>query len=442
MSNLSLFWLLPFASLLALIAMGPVLFPKFWERNYGFAAGFCALLVLLPMLITQDIALTGHEFMVVMVQEYLPFMILLSALFTICGGIVIRGDVAPSAFNNTAILLIGGILASIMGTTGASMVLIRPLIRINLGRKYQQHLIIFFIFIVANIGGVLTPLGDPPLFLGYLNGVDFFWTTTKLLPDFCFLILALLAIFYGLDYYFMKKDTDFRHNADKFKNIHLVGKINVFLLILLLIAVIFFGAIPSLGTLDLWGLDYQINDLFRNLFLLFLTIASWVLTPKTYHQENGFNFHPITEVAKLFFGIFICLIPIIAILSERERGSLSFLFAIIQDSNGNANPFAYYWLTGLLSSFLDNAPTYLVFFNAAGGNAGELMTTGAPILAAISAGAVFMGANSYIGNAPNLMVKSIAEHHHIKMPSFMGYCGWALVILVPLLAVNSWLFHS
>ncbi len=421
--------------------MGPILFSKLWEKYYGFASAFCALLVILPMAIFYGFDFTAHQILHVMLLEFIPFIILLTALFTICGGIVIRGDIAPSPLNNSLVLLAGAFLASIMGTTGAAMVLIRPLIRINLGRKFQQHIIIFFIFIVANIGGALTPLGDPPLFLGYLKGVNFFWTTTHLLPQFLLMIGCLLVIFYAIDTYFFKKDKNFHHNKDKYEDIHYAGGVNVFLLILLLVAVVFFGSIPSLGNWQIFGINYGINEFARNIFLLGLIIASKLLTHESYHRENGFNFHPIIEVAKLFFGIFICLLPIIAILSERENGALRGLFQIILDENGQAIPSAYYWLTGLLSSFLDNAPTYLVFFNAAGGNPEYLMGEGANILAAISAGAVFMGANSYIGNAPNLMVKSIAEHRHIKMPSFFGYCLWALCILGPLLWLNAWVFY-
>ncbi len=385
---------------------------------------------------------TTHQIAHVMVFEYIPFLLLLAALFTTCGGIVIRGNIHATPLINTGILGVGALLASIMGTTGAAMVLIRPLLRLNHGRANAQHLVIFFIFLVANIGGSLTPIGDPPLFLGYLKGVSFFWTTIHLLPQFLLSVGILLLVFYGLDSYYFKRDITFKNAKTKYEPIHLAGDINVFLLLLILAVVIMFGSLASNGHIIIYGMEYPVNDLLRNGFLLAIILASIKLTPPTYHEENGFSFEPIIEVAKLFFGIFICLLPIIAILNERGDGALAGLFTILNDKNGQPNPTMYFWLTGILSSFLDNAPTYLVFFNAAGGNANHLMGEGAIILSAISAGAVFMGANSYIGNAPNFMVKSIAENRHIKMPSFFGYCLWALLILIPLFIINSLVFYS
>ena len=322
----------------------------------------------------------------------------------------------------------GTALASWMGTTGAAMLLIRPVIRANAWRKNKTHVIIFFIFLVANIGGSLTPLGDPPLFIGFLKGVDFFWTTKYMLLPMIFVSILLLIIFYFIDLFYYKKEISKRPTLEKI-NFSIDGKFNLLLLVGVIISVIFSGAYKNnLGSIYLLGNELMFSFIFRDMFLILLTIASYKATSLSLRQENGFSWFPITEVAKLFAGIFITVIPAISILKLDYSSSFSGLSSSI-----------YFWLTGVLSAFLDNAPTYLVFFTSTNLSASELMSD-VIILLAISSGAVFMGALTYIGNAPNFMVRSISEENNISMPSFFGYMAWSVAILVPILVIYSFLW--
>jgi Na+/H+ antiporter NhaD/arsenite permease-like protein len=324
-----------------------------------------------------------------------------------------------------------------MGTTGASMLLIRPLIRANDNRQHKAHVIVFFIFIVSNAGGSLTPLGDPPLFLGFLKGVDFFWTVRHIFPETLFLIGSLLAIFYALDswFYHRKEELLAMDPTPDSKNIGFDGVFNFWLLGVVASLVLMSGLWKSNLSFNLMGTEVGLPGLLRDVGLVVVTIVSFKLTAATVHTDNQFSWEPMFEVAKLFAGIFLTIIPVIAMLKAGLDGPFSAVITAVTNPNGTPNPAAYFWASGLLSSFLDNAPTYLVFFNTAGGDAKVLMTTLAPTLAAISAGAVFMGANTYIGNAPNLMVKAIAESRGLKMPSFFGYMAWSVCILVPLFFV-------
>jgi Na+/H+ antiporter NhaD/arsenite permease-like protein len=325
-----------------------------------------------------------------------------------------------------------------MGTTGAAMLLIRPLLRANKERKHKVHIVIFFIFLVANIGGSLTPLGDPPLFLGFLKGVDFFWTTKAMFLPMLFMIISLLIIFYFYDTFQYRKESDLPVPTNNEK-ISVKGSFNLLLI---------FGVVCSVLLSGFWrpGIDFtifhvhvELQNLARDILLLILTYLSWTYTSKEIREGNEYTWFPIQEVAKLFAGIFITIIPAIAILKAGKSGALSSIINSVSSDTGPVN-YMYFWLTGILSSFLDNAPTYLVFFNTAGGDAQVLMGELSQTLLAISAGAVFMGANTYIGNAPNFMVKSIAESSGIKMPSFFGYFFYSLVILFPLFIVVSLLF--
>ncbi len=438
-ATLSLAWALPFAGILLSIALFPLLAPHFWEHHFGKISGFWAALVLIPMALVFGFTPATHALSHTALLEYIPFILLLLALFTVAGGIVVSGNLHGSPATNTAILAIGTVLASIIGTTGASMVLIRPIMRANDDRKHNVHVIVFFIFLVSNIGGSLTPLGDPPLFLGFLRGVDFFWTTTHLLPETAFCAIALLAAFFVLDTIIYRREGHNKKDPTPDKPIRIKGGIN-FILIGVIIAAILLSARVKLGTFTILGTEVAIQNVLRDITMIVVTLVSLRLTPKASHEANGFSWGPIQEVAKLFAGIFVTIIPVLAMLQAGKNGAFAPLVALVTNPDGSANNAAYFWMTGALSSFLDNAPTYLVFFELAGGDPAYLMTKGALTLTAISAGAVFMGANTYIGNAPNFMVYAIARNGGVKMPSFFGYMLWSGLILVPLFLVATFLF--
>jgi Na+/H+ antiporter NhaD/arsenite permease-like protein len=374
-----------------------------------------------------------------MLEEYVPFIILLTALFTVAGGICLHGDLHGSPRLNTGLLALGTVLASIMGTTGAAMLLIRPLLRANEHCKHVVHRVVFFIFLVANAGGALSPLGDPPLFLGFLNGVSFFWTTVHLAAPTLFICVILLALFYALDRYYFTKEKVV-HRSEVKTPLSVDGKIN-FVLLAAVVALVLMSGLWKPGIeFDVFGTHVALQNAVRDVLLVAVSLLSLALTPKSARAGNAFNWAPIEEVAKLFAAIFITIAPVIMILRAGADGAFAGIVHMVTDASGKPIDIAYFWATGLLSSFLDNAPTYLVFFNLAGGDAPTLMTTGASTLAAISAGAVFMGANSYIGNAPNFMVKAIAESRGIVMPGFFAYLGWSAVILLPLFLLTGWLF--
>ncbi|MGH8846853.1 MAG: sodium:proton antiporter, partial [Polaromonas sp.] len=375
----------------------------------------------------------GTSLVHALVAEYIPFIILLTALFTVAGGIFIRGNLHGSPGLNAGLLLIGAVLASFMGTTGASMLMIRPLIRANDNRTHTAHIVVFFIFIVSNAGGALTPLGDPPLFLGFLKGVDFFWTLKQIFPQTLFLIGVLLAIFYVLDsWYYRKEGVLPMDPTPDTGRLGFEGAFNFVLLAGVAGLVLLSGLWKSPVVLDVYGTEVGLPGLVRDAGLIAITLLSLKLTADKVHQDNQFSWGPMLEVAKLFAGIFLTIIPVIAMLKAGTGGPFGSIVSAVTRPDGQPDPAMYFWATGALSSFLDNAPTYLVFFNTAGGDPQVLMKTLALTLAAISAGAVFMGANTYIGNAPNLMVKAIAEERGIKMPSFFGYMAWSGAVLIPL----------
>ena len=439
-ASLGLAWAAPFCGILLSIALLPLLVPHFWERHQGKIAGLWALLALLPIAAFQGTKIAAAVFLATLVQDYFPFIVLLFALFTVAGGVAIRGNLHGSPGVNLLLLAIGTALASVIGTTGASMVMIRPLLRANDDRRRNSHVVVFFIFLVANIGGSLTPLGDPPLFLGFLHGVDFFWTTTHLLPETLFLSLVLLAIFFVLDSFIYRRDRAKAGNPTPDSPVQLAGAVNLLLIGVIVAAILMSGSL-RLGGVSLWGIEIAFADLARDLILLGVAGASLALTPKSLRQENGFSWAPIKEVAKLFAGIFATIIPVLAMLRAGGEGAFAPLVTLVTHADGSSNPAAYFWASGGLSSFLDNAPTYLVFFNLAGGDAAQLMGAGALTLTAISAGAVFMGANSYIGNAPNFMVYAIARQQGVKMPNFFGYMLWSGGILLPLFVLTTLLFY-
>ncbi len=441
-SQLSVVWGVPFAGILLSIALMPLLLPHFWHHHFGKVAAAWALAFLLPFAAVFGTGVAGSNLIHALLAEYIPFIVLLTALFTVSGGIFIRGNLHGSPGLNTSILAIGAVLASFMGTTGASMLLIRPLIRANDNRRHVAHVVVFFIFIVSNAGGSLTPLGDPPLFLGFLKGVDFFWTVKNIFPETLFLVGSLLAIFYALDWYYYHKREELlpRDPTPDSRNIGFDGSVNFVLLAGVVALVLMSGIWKSTVSFNIAGTEVGLPGIVRDVGLVLITLISLKLTPAQVHADNQFGWGPMQEVAKLFAGIFLTIIPVIAMLKAGVNGPFGAVVSAVTRPDGSPDVMMYFWITGLLSSFLDNAPTYLVFFNTAGGDAQVLMTTLAPTLAAISAGAVFMGANSYIGNAPNLMVKAIAEDRGVKMPSFFGYMLWSCGVLIPLFIVMTFIW--
>jgi Na+/H+ antiporter NhaD/arsenite permease-like protein len=441
-SKLGIWWAVPFAGLLLSIALLPLQAPSLWHHHFGKIAAGWALAFLIPCAVMFGPALAGVELLHTMLLEFIPFIILLLALFTVAGGVLIRGNLHGSPILNTTLLAIGTAIASIAGTTGASMLLIRPMIRANDNRLHNAHVIVFFIFLVSNIGGALTPLGDPPLFLGFLKGVDFFWPTVYLFKQTAFCVVVLLIGFFLLDTYLFSIDKDYPPKPDPTPDsrLRVVGMLNVALLFAILFAVLMSGVWKPGIKASVGGVEVELQNVARDLLLLMITWISWRFTRADVREGNGFTWGPIIEVAKLFAGIFITIIPAIAILRAGKDGALSGVVNLVTDAQGQPINAMYFWLSGGLSSFLDNAPTYLVFFNMAGGDAAKLMGPLAATLAAISCGAVFMGANTYIGNAPNFMVKAIAEERGVKMPSFFGYMLWSGGILVPLFVLVTWIF--
>jgi len=399
----------PFVLMLLAIALAPLWMPRWWESNGNklLVSALLGLPILAVYLGRRPAALGA------VAEEYVSFIILLAGLYVISGGILLRGDLEATPETNVTFLALGSALASFIGTTGASMLLIRPLLQTNRERTHVRHTVIFFVFLVSNIGGMLTPLGDPPLFLGYLQGVPFTWTF-RLLPHWGFQVLLLLALYFLWDrrQYAREPVGARRRDRTQVEPLRLSGAFNFVALALVVLAVAFLTA-P-------W----------REASIVLLAALSFWRTPSAIRQANGFTAHPILEVAVLFLGIFLTMIPALELL--RLRGS----------ELGVREPWHFFWASGLLSSFLDNAPTYLVFL-ALGQSLGlspEIVAVPHAILAAISVGAVSMGANSYIGNAPNFMVKSIAEERGVKMPSFFGYMLYSGGILLPLFVIVTVVF--
>ncbi|MBP7738398.1 MAG: sodium:proton antiporter [Spirochaetes bacterium] len=429
---LSLWWIIPFAGILLSIALFPLLAPHFWHHHYPKVSAFWALVMAIPFIVMYK-GVAIYEIAHIYIIDYIPFIILLWSLFTVAGGIYVKGTLKGSPLVNTVILIIGTILASWIGTTGASMLLIRPILRSNEWRTHKVHTIIFFIFLVSNIGGSLTPLGDPPLFLGFLHGVPFFWTL-HILPHMLFVSAILLVIYFLIDsFYYKKEDKSLMTTGEK-EPLKIEGGHN-FLFLGGVIGGVLLSGLVKIGEVNIFGIHQSIENFIKDAILILMGILSLKTTSDAVRKGNDFSWAPIKEVAYLFAGIFMTIIPALAILKAGENGALAVLI------KSTEKPAHYYWATGILSSFLDNAPTYLTFFNSALGKfypgmteaeaVSKLIVEKVDYLAAISAGAVFMGANTYIGNAPNFMVKSIAEESGVKMPSFFGYMfKYSIPILV------------
>lgn len=425
---------IPYSILMLSLALMPLVLPKLWHR---FEKSILLVITLLAIAIIfyveQQQCLKTFAHM--LLHEYIPFMAIVFALYTASSGIYLELNVADSLKNNVVILISGAILANFIGTTGASMLLIRPFLRLNNNRAYKNHLGVFFIFLVSNIGGVLTPLGDPPLFLGYLMGVDFFWITKHAFVPFCLSIFLCISVFIIIDR--LKNRYTFSHQNTP--SIKIQGKRNILLVILIAIITIFVTKLPKANLLTVFHNEISLQQLVRDIGYIAIGIISIIITPKKIHQLQHFNFSPIHEIGRVFFVIFLSLIPISAMLNMGTDGHFKELFNFT-NPNGIASPTHYFWMTGVLSAFLDNAPTYLLFFKMAGNNA-ELLMQNTSLLLAISLGSVFMGALTYIGNAPNMMVRNIAKQSGLHMPSFLGYMGWSFLILLPIFAIISLMLH-
>ena len=439
-ATLGLAWAIPFAGLLLSIALLPLLAPVFWHHHFGKVAAAWALATVVPLALAFGTGTALHEMVHLLLLDYLPFIVLIGTLFTVTGGIRIHGNLHGSPSMNTALLALGTVLAGWMGTTGASMLLIRAVIRANDDRRHKTHVFVFFIFLVSNIGGALTPLGDPPLFLGFLKGVSFFWTTEHLFGEMLLSAIVLLGLFYAIDSYWYRREGHLPRDPTPDSPLRLSGGVNIVLLLAVVGAVLASGTWKPGVEFTVMGVPLELQHVLRDVALLALSALSLWVTSRQIRRDNGFGWAPMAEVAKLFAGIFVTIAPVLAILRAGRDGAFAPLVALVTTADGQPANAWYFWLTGILSSFLDNAPTYLVFFNLAGGDAATLMGPLASTLAAISCGAVFMGANSYIGNAPNFMVKAVVEEAGIRMPSFFGYMAWSCAILLPLFVLQTLLF--
>jgi Na+/H+ antiporter NhaD/arsenite permease-like protein len=434
----------PFAIYLLAIAVIPIAFGHFWEKNRNKL--IVALIMSAPVLVFLLAREGGAHELIRTGADYAAFMALLAGLFTISGGICLRGALVGTPFVNTAFLAVGTVLASIVGTTGASVLLIRPLLRANERRAYTTHVIVFFIFIVSNGAGLLTPLGDPPLFLGFLRGVPFTWTF-RLLPQWALVNGSLLVIFFAVDRLIFararggglqRRAGATAPSAPEDGPLRIEGALNILWLLGMVVVVFLIGAHGE----QVFG-DGHLRALAQVAGTLGFAALSFKTTAPSVHAQNRFSWGPIVEVAVVFVGVFITMVPAMSFLAERGA------------SLGITKPWHFFWASGVLSSVLDNAPTYLTFASlatgvAGGGGAGALSpgdlgalaghAVGQELLMAISCGAVFMGAVTYMGNGPNFMVKAIAEQHHVRMPSFFGYTIWSFAILMPIFAIVSRVF--
>lgn len=443
----SLLYCIPFAGILLCIALFPLVMPTWWEEHQAPVVLAWSLAFIVPFVMGFGAHHTAEVVLECIINDYLTFIVLLFGLFCVAGNITLEGDLAGSPRINVGLLLFGTLLSSWVGTTGASMLMVRPIIKMNSWRKRKRHIMIFFIFLISNIGGCLTPIGDPPLLMGFMRGVPFFWSL-RLLPILAFNAAVLLFVFYHLDMRAYRKDIAEGRKPDISKpgtEIRIAGLHNLIFLAAIVVAVLLSGTLPGLplfrnadgtvrgipilGEVTLtWPAVIEIAIILASAWLSFRTTSAKVRT------ENHFTWGAIKEVAILFIGIFITMQPALMIL--KANGA----------SLGLDSPYQMFWATGALSSFLDNTPTYLVFLTTAGslgfteGLATALGTVPAKMLVAISCGAVFMGANTYIGNAPNFMVKSISDENGVRMPSFFGYILWSLGFLIPVFILDTLIF--
>lgn len=445
--NIPLWLCIPFAGLLLCIAVLPLVKAEWWEKNQPYAVIFWSLLFIIPFAVKFGMGEAAEVVLDCIIKDYLTFIVLLFGLFCVAGNITVEGNLVGSPRVNVLLLAIGTLLSSWVGTTGASMLLVRPVIKMNAWRKNKTHIMVFFIFLVSNIGGCLTPIGDPPLLMGFSRGVPFFWSL-RLFPVLLLNMIVLLAVFYRFDKKAYMRDIASGAMPEikegdpliKIKGLH-----NLIFLVMIIAAVILSGVLPEMpifqnGAGEVIGIHIykdivlELPAIIEIVIILLAAFLSFKTTNERIRKENHFTWGAIKEVAILFIGIFITMQPALMILKS-VGGSL-----------GINKPFEMFWITGALSSFLDNTPTYLVFLTTAGvmgftsGVKTVLGTVPIRMLMAISCGAVFMGANTYIGNAPNFMVKAISDENGVKMPSFFGYMLWSLGILIPVFILDMLIF--
>jgi Na+/H+ antiporter NhaD/arsenite permease-like protein len=428
----------PFAGILLSIALAPLLVPRLWPDHYGkFAFGWAAITAVLIGLEhgpTRAVSEVVH----VLAHDYIPFIVMLFAFFTLTSGLILRGTLPGTPLVNTGVLASGAMIASVVGATGASILLIRPLLAANAHRRVRQHIVIFLIFLVCNIGGALSPLGNPPLFLGYLQGVGILWPLQNLWPATAFTTIVLLLLFFALDSFLARQDKPRPKSAPR--DLRLGGLINVPLVLIAIGVIAICGAWTPLIEFTIAGQTFAVQHVLRDLILIGVALASLLLSDRAARAAQGFEWDPLVEVAILFAAIFVCMTPVLDMLQAGPSGPFAPIFALVTHRDGTPDNSAFFWASGLLSGVLDNAPTYLAFFNLAGGNAAHLTGPLAPTLTAISLGAVFMGALTYIGNAPNFMVQTIARRAGVAMPSFFGYLLWSGAILLPLFLLVDFIF--
>ena len=445
-AGISLVFAIPFVGMLLCLAICPLVIPEKWEKWRWLFVLFWSLLFLIPFALTYNVPTMVDQLLESLVGDYLTFIVLLFGLFCVAGNICLEGDLAGTPKTNVLLLLIGTALASWIGTTGASMVMIRPILRANRWRSKCVQTVVFFIFLVSNIGGCLTPIGDPPLLMGFMRGVPFTWELQHLLPIMALNVVVLLAIYFVMDQRAYRKDLAAgRKPLSGGAKLRLSGAHNIVFMLVIVLAVVLSGVLPGmplfqnaagdvLGIHIFGSVSLSYPTLIEIAMILAAAFLSFKTTKKDVRTKNNFTWGAIKEVAVLFIGIFITMIP--ALLFLKAHGA----------DLGLTEPWQMFWATGALSSFLDNTPTYLVFMTTAGalGAAEGVVTTvgtiAVPMLIAISCGAVFMGANTYIGNAPNFMVKSIADENGVKMPSFFGYMAWSVGILIPVFLIDTLLF--
>ena len=447
MSSIPLWVCLPFVGVLLCIAILPLVAGDWWEKRQPLVIAVLSLLFIIPFAVMYGAGAAADTVLECLFNDYLTFIVLLFGLYCVAGNINLDGDLAGCPRMNIIILILGTLLSSFIGTTGSSMLFVRPIIKMNAWRKRRAHIMVFFIFLVSNIGGCLTPIGDPPLLMGFSRGIPFAWSF-NLLPVLAVNMVILLVIFYFIDKREYRRDLadgmrpDISSGRTKF---HIRGIHNVIFLVMIIAAVVLSGVLPKLPAFqDAAGetigihifeeISFPITSLIEVIIILVAAFLSFKTTKREIRTANHFTWGAIKEVAVLFIGIFITMQPALMIL--RNVGS----------QLGLTEPFQMFWATGALSSFLDNTPTYLVFLTAAGasgftsGLATAVGTVPVQMLMAISCGAVFMGANTYIGNAPNFMVKTISDENGVRMPSFFGYMWWSVRFLIPVFIVDTLLF--
>ncbi len=441
-------WLcIPFAGLLLSIAVMPLVIPKLWEKYQPLIVAAWSILFIVPFAVKYGIPLAAETVLECVVNDYLTFIVLLFGLFCVAGNITLEGEFAGSPRINTGLLAIGTLLSSVIGTTGASMLLVRPFIKMNSWRRRKRHIMIFFIFLISNMGGCLTPIGDPPLLMGFMRGIPFFWSM-HLFKILVFNMVILLFVFYHLDMRAYRKDIARGLKPDISRpgtNFHIDGLHNLIFVAMIVGAVILSGVLPGMeafqnadGTVKGIHILGEVTLGYPSLIEIFIILLAAFLSFRTTNANirvrNHFTWGAIQEVAVLFIGIFITMQPALMLLKAKGADL------------GITEPYQMFWTTGALSSFLDNTPTYLVFLTTAGAlgyKSGMSTVVGnvpVHLLTAISCGAVFMGANTYIGNAPNFMVKSISDENGIRMPSFFGYILWSMVCLVPVFVLDTLIF--